>query len=56
MKVEVNGEIYDEEDDKEKIEGEGNEENNKIFWSWVYFIWFEVDGLIKLIERLRDWF
>lgn len=55
VKVEVNGETHDEEENKEKIDGEENEEDKKTPWSPVYLTRFEVDGLTKLIERLRDW-
>lgn len=55
--MDVNGENYDVEDVNEKGFLEDNEEEeDKLFWCFVYLIWFEVDGLFKLIEKLRNWF
>lgn len=53
--MEINGENYDEEDDKVVNLFEMNEEDN-IVWCVVYLIWFEVDGLMVLIKRFWEWF
>lgn len=56
-KAEVNGESHDEEGDTGKVvdSSEANEEADKTPWRPVYLTRFEVDGLSKLIERLRTW-
>lgn len=54
--TDVNGEYHDGENQKEKDSVEDNEaEEDKEPWRPVYLTRFEVEGLNKLIERLRNW-
>ena len=54
--MDVNGENHDVEDANEKGSPEDNEEEeDKLPWRPVYLTRFEVDGLFKLIEKLRNW-
>ena len=54
--MDVNGENHNVEDANEKGSPEGNEEEeDKLPWRPVYLTRFEVDGLFKLIEKLRNW-
>ena len=55
VKVEVNGENHGEDGEKERVVNEENEEGEKTPWRPVYLTRSEVDGLTKLIDRLRNW-
>lgn len=56
-KLEVNGESHDEDGGNDKIvnTAEANEDIEMTPWRPVHLTRFEVDGLSKLIERLREW-
>ena len=54
--MDVNGEYHDRENQKEKDSMEYNgAEEDKEPWRPVYLTRFEVEGLNKLIDRLRNW-
>lgn len=54
--MDVNGEYHDGENQKEKDSMEDNgAEEDKEPWRPVYLTRFEVEGLNKLIDRLRNW-
>ena len=54
--MDVNGEYHDRENQKEKDSMEDNGvEEDKEPWRPVHLTRFEVEGLNKLIERLRNW-
>lgn len=57
-KLEMNGEEHEEEDEDKNMPDAGEEngeQEEKKPWRPVYLTRFEVDGLNKLIEKLRKW-